>query len=737
MSASSSPAQGSSFPSSPEKEPASFVPLQQELQTAEYYEKEGQRGNRRFSMFEFFSAKRDTIRNTLLVTMKPLLEKKLELRRKRRDKLMAGTRGKVSSFDVYNINAAQYDSLDSTSICGLISFFVSQYRMKMPSESSKSDLPPEPRQILVPYTNQDEDTTLYTNPAFKAAAGEPFSPVSFLVEMPSVSVDSGQLDLDNVVAYSIASEDLPKGLLQLALRLLVELHEHFRTVNTATQALQQREALYKLWNTRLAAFGASLPPLARKSARSSGRRAANGLPDDANTVNEWINHLLLFAARRYATVGVKPSEHKDEGSKTIQQEDDVINPSVVDVSALENKLRDWKVQPQREAMVDQAVNDFLQVMEDFDRNVIGRYEIKRRLIEIFSSAIQAPIVFILYPSHMVLQGGAGTGKTTVATYIQRAFTALGIFESTIPAVIDRSSLVAPYEGQTVTKTRNFLLQRLFENVGFFDEAYQLVNGPGDSYGLEALTSLFQFLNDYPECVLLIAGYASQINESLFSNNEGLARRFRTTLNFGIYTPDEMMDIMGVALTRLVKDNIVVGVADVARFACYYIVQRASSMAELMDQASRLKDAVQRIYGPSVDVTDEFMRGEEKKTYFLLLQAEALPFGSYAGDINNFAQLIFDQAATRAANNSVRAISMPFKTLEPEFAPDGKIRYIERMATFKPQEFNVRAIAVIPKPGALYILPYDVNNAHVTHLNQKRIRFETKVVAEMRNRSQRN
>jgi len=91
-------------------------------------------------------------------------------------------------------------------------------------------------------------------------------------------------------------------------------------------------------------------------------------------------------------------------------------------------------------------------------------------------------------------------------------------------IVSRKDFVAEYVGQTAIKTKK-LLDANCGKVLFIDEAYSLINDARDPFGLEALTTLNQFMSEHPdEIIIIFAGYKDKMQEGIFSIQPGLPRR---------------------------------------------------------------------------------------------------------------------------------------------------------------------------------------------------------------------
>lgn len=109
-------------------------------------------------------------------------------------------------------------------------------------------------------------------------------------------------------------------------------------------------------------------------------------------------------------------------------------------------------------------------------------------------------------------------------------------------VVSRVDLVAGFLGQTAIKTEK-LLKECMGGVIFIDEAYSLIHSEKDSFGMEALTTLNQFMSEHPnEIIVIFAGYKDLMDNGIFKRQPGLKSRCSWYIEVSGYTGVDLAKI---------------------------------------------------------------------------------------------------------------------------------------------------------------------------------------------------
>ncbi|MBI2420328.1 MAG: AAA family ATPase, partial [Ignavibacteriales bacterium] len=142
--------------------------------------------------------------------------------------------------------------------------------------------------------------------------------------------------------------------------------------------------------------------------------------------------------------------------------------------------------------------------------------------------------------HSVFLGNPGTGKTTVARLMSTIYKEMGLLEKGHLVEVDRSALVAGYQGQTASKTDDVIKKALGGTL-FVDEAYTLARG-GNDFGQEAIDTLLKRMEDYKDqLIVIVAGYTEEM-KGFIDANPGMQSRFTNYFEFEDYNPRQMLEI---------------------------------------------------------------------------------------------------------------------------------------------------------------------------------------------------
>ena len=182
--------------------------------------------------------------------------------------------------------------------------------------------------------------------------------------------------------------------------------------------------------------------------------------------------------------------------------------------------------------------------------MVGLGEVKARLARLRSDSIariirqRKGIPTPAVSRHILMVGPPGGGKTVSARTIANMFCGLGILPRADLYETKRSKLVGRHLGDAENNTRELLESALGATV-FLDEFGGLVQtglSGGDAYGQAIIDTLVPWMeNERGQSVIIAAGYPRACQRVL-EVDQGLLSRFKTTIEFASYTPDELIQL---------------------------------------------------------------------------------------------------------------------------------------------------------------------------------------------------
>lgn len=177
----------------------------------------------------------------------------------------------------------------------------------------------------------------------------------------------------------------------------------------------------------------------------------------------------------------------------------------------------------------------------------GLAEVKKKitgmvnLIKYNQRRVQLGLEHIPFKLNLILSGGPGTGKTSIARIIGKIYKSFGLLKSGDFNETDREGLVSGFAGQSAIKAKETMKGAL-DGVLFIDEAYNLILGENDVPGQEVIGELLTFMTQYEDRIaIILAGYDVRIQKFLI-RNPGLQSRMGYQIHFADYSNEEIWNI---------------------------------------------------------------------------------------------------------------------------------------------------------------------------------------------------
>ncbi|MEK6551904.1 MAG: AAA family ATPase, partial [Bacteroidota bacterium] len=142
--------------------------------------------------------------------------------------------------------------------------------------------------------------------------------------------------------------------------------------------------------------------------------------------------------------------------------------------------------------------------------------------------------------HSIFIGNSGTGKSTVVKILSKIYKELGILSKGHIVEIDRSDLVAGYQGQTAINTEKIISQAI-GGILYIKDVHTFFSDD-DTFGHEAIEIILKRTEDYRgKLVIILSGTSNEITSILKTNRE-IAKHFSNVFNFENYSPRQLLAI---------------------------------------------------------------------------------------------------------------------------------------------------------------------------------------------------
>lgn len=108
-------------------------------------------------------------------------------------------------------------------------------------------------------------------------------------------------------------------------------------------------------------------------------------------------------------------------------------------------------------------------------------------------------------------------------------------------ILNRAVLLGSFQGHTIENTKK-LLEKGKDGVFILDELYTMLVDDGDSFGIEAINYINEFMSLNPKIPFIFMGYKDKIYDTVFKAQPGFESRVQWYFNIDSYSYEELAQI---------------------------------------------------------------------------------------------------------------------------------------------------------------------------------------------------
>lgn len=183
------------------------------------------------------------------------------------------------------------------------------------------------------------------------------------------------------------------------------------------------------------------------------------------------------------------------------------------------------------------------------KSMIGLDSVKKDVRQLISTArIQhemkrrGEVVNDDFSMHMVFEGNAGTGKTTIARLVAKALYENNVLKTKKFVEVGPDDLIADIVGGTAEKTKEKVNEAM-NGVLFIDEAYGLDESQ-NKFASDVSRVLIKAMEDNRDkLVVIFAGYTDDMKNFFANSNQGYQSRISKVVDFPDYTFEDLKQML--------------------------------------------------------------------------------------------------------------------------------------------------------------------------------------------------